>query len=109
MQPVEGSNTHKEFPNERGEGLYRPGHVVEDIDEAIRRMEEKRFSLLRSGPARVRRRVGEDHPRRRRRFRRDGSRGPATARPRPTPDRSGSRATSAPAQDLPPAASPRTS
>lgn len=49
IQPVEGPSSYEEFLNERGEGLHHLGYFVEDIDEAIREMEDKGFSLLQSG------------------------------------------------------------
>ncbi|AHY45872.1 Glyoxalase/Bleomycin resistance protein/Dioxygenase superfamily [Rubrobacter radiotolerans] len=49
IEPVEGPNTYEEFLNEHGEGLHHFGYFVEDIDAAIREMEEKGYPLLQSG------------------------------------------------------------
>lgn len=49
IESVEGPNTYEEFLNEHGEGLHHFGYFVEDIDAAIREMEEKGYPLLQSG------------------------------------------------------------
>lgn len=49
IQPVQGPSSYEEFLNERGEGLHHLGYFVDDIDEAIKEMEGKGFSLLQSG------------------------------------------------------------
>jgi methylmalonyl-CoA/ethylmalonyl-CoA epimerase len=49
IEPVEGPNSYQEFLDARGEGLHHLGYFVEDIDEAIREMEEKGYPLLQSG------------------------------------------------------------
>lgn len=49
IQPVEGPSSYEEFLDERGEGLHHLGYFVDDIDEAIKEMEGRGFSLLQSG------------------------------------------------------------
>jgi methylmalonyl-CoA/ethylmalonyl-CoA epimerase len=49
IEPVEGPNSYQEFLDASGEGLHHLGYFVEDIDDAIKEMEEKGYPLLQSG------------------------------------------------------------
>lgn len=49
IQPVQGPSSYEEFMDERGEGLHHLGYFVDDIDEAIKEMEGKGFSVIQSG------------------------------------------------------------
>ena len=49
IQPIEGPSSYEELLNGRGEGLNHLGYFVDDIDAAIREMEEKGFPLIQSG------------------------------------------------------------
>ncbi len=49
IEPVQGPNTYEEFLNEGGVGLHHFGYFVDDVDAAIREMEDKGYPLLQSG------------------------------------------------------------
>ncbi|MBA2691603.1 MAG: VOC family protein [Rubrobacter sp.] len=49
IESIEGPNSYQEFLDQSGEGLHHLGYFVEDIDEAIKEMEIKGYSLLQSG------------------------------------------------------------
>lgn len=49
IEPVEGPNAYQEFLDEHGEGLHHLGYFVDDLDAAIRYMQDKGYTLLQSG------------------------------------------------------------
>jgi hypothetical protein len=50
LEPLEGEGIYRDFLNERGEGIHHLGHVrVEDLDQAIRELEEAGFPCIETG------------------------------------------------------------
>lgn len=49
IQVVEGESIHSRFIRERGEGLHHLGFFVKDIENAIKKFEEKGFNVTERG------------------------------------------------------------
>lgn len=49
IQVVEGESIHSRFIKERGEGLHHIGFFVKEIDEVLKRLEEKGFKASEGG------------------------------------------------------------
>jgi catechol 2,3-dioxygenase-like lactoylglutathione lyase family enzyme len=49
LQPVEGRSIQSDYLDKKGEGINHIGFVVHDLQKAIRKLEEKGFSVVSSG------------------------------------------------------------
>ncbi len=49
IQPLEGETLYKEFLEQKGEGLHHIGFIIQNLDEEVKRFEEKGLKPIQTG------------------------------------------------------------
>ena len=49
IQPVEGNSVQKEFLESKGEGINHIGFIVDDLEEEVKKLEERGFRVISTG------------------------------------------------------------